>query len=202
MKQTFFSDIIIKNIFLLKLKLPKEGINENSKKACELLFSVIVLVCTVTGIAGPLRNSELKLAKESSYMQKEIELYREFASNEKRQEQQLQQQIQWQLLRAKLPEKIDPEQFVRLLYKKAERDGVRIQKIKQILDKANKSKSGNPGCMAWEMECSGDWSGLMAFLGELEGQAPLTRLSRAEIIRARHGGELSLQADVHVYLSL
>lgn len=201
MKQTFFSDIN-NNKFLLKLKARKECMTENSRKACRLLFSVIILAGTVTGVAGPLRDSEQKLVKESSYMQKEIELYRAFAADEERQEKQLRQQIQWQLLRAKLPEKIDPEQFVRLLYRKAERDRVRIQKIRQIPEKANKSKSGKPGCMAWEMECSGDWSGLMAFLGEIEKQNPLTRLSRAVIINSRQAGEISLQANLHVYFSL
>ena len=201
MKQTFFSDIN-NNKFLLKLKSLKENTTENSRKAFRLLFSVIILAGTVTGVAGPLRNSEQKLAKESSYMQKEIELYRAFASDEERQEKHLQQQIRWQQLRAKLPERIDPEQFVRLLYRKAERDSVRIQKIRQIPEKVYKSKSGNPSCLAWEMECSGDWSGLMAFLRELEKQDPLTRLNRAVIIKSRQAGEISLQANVHVYFSL
>lgn len=202
MKQTFLSDINIKNKFLLKLKLQKEGITKNDRRVCRLLFSVIILAGTLTCVAGPLRNSGQKLAEESRYMQKEIELYREFARDVGRQEKQLQQQIRWQLLQAKMPEQIDPERFVRLLYRKAEKDRVRIHKIKQVPGKAPKGKPGKPNFLAWEMVCSGNWNGLTAFVKEVEKQEPLTRLNRAVIIKSRQAGEISLQANVHVYFSL
>ena len=77
MKQMLLSHIKAEKLFSLK-----RSMTENSKNACWLLFSVILLTGTVTGIAGPLENRVRLMTEQTSFMRKETALYRAFAEKQ------------------------------------------------------------------------------------------------------------------------
>lgn len=76
MKQPLLSLMKTQKLFSLT-----KSMTENSKNACWLLLSVILLTGTVTGIAGPLENCVRQMAEQTSFRQKELVLYREFAKS-------------------------------------------------------------------------------------------------------------------------
>ena len=86
MKQMLLSHIKAEKLFSLK-----RSMTENSKNACWLLFSVILLTGTVTGIAGPLENRVRQMAEQTDFMRKETALYRAFAENQDYAQKQAQQ---------------------------------------------------------------------------------------------------------------
>ena len=69
MKQPLLSLMKTQKLFSLT-----KSMTENSKNACWLLLSVILLTGTVTGIAGPLENCVRQMAEQTNFRQKELVL--------------------------------------------------------------------------------------------------------------------------------
>lgn len=174
----------------------RSGMTENSKYACILLLSVMVLTATFTGIAGPLQNLQQRRTEEIRYMQKEIELYRLFLQDPDRQEKLLQQQIVLHKLRGQLPADPQAELIVKKLYRKAEYNGVTITRLKQLPVRKNEQPLQQ---LAWETECTGAWEDLLGFVKDIENQEPYTRLSDIQVSRVRNSREISVKAAVVVY---
>lgn len=179
-----------------KLSVLRSGMTENSKYACILLLSVMVLTATFTGIAGPLQNLQQRRTEEIRYMQKEIELYRLFLQDPDRQEKLLQQQIVLHKLRSQLPTDPQAELIVKQLYRKAEYNGVTITRLKQLPVRKNEQPLQQ---LAWETECTGAWEDLLGFVKDIENQEPYTRLSDVQVSRVRNSREISVKAAVIVY---
>ena len=99
MKQMLLSLIKAEKLFSLK-----RSMTENSKNACWLLFSVILLTGTVTGFAGPLENRVRLMTEQTSFMRKETALYRAFAENQDYAQKQAQQRDLLETLQKQIPE--------------------------------------------------------------------------------------------------
>ena len=171
-----------------KLCFLKKSMTENSKNACWLLLSVILLTVTVTGISGPLESCVRQIAEQTNFMRKEITLYREFAEDQNRVQMQVQQRDLLQKLREQVPEKIDPEEEVQRIYRLAGLHGITVQRFKQISNgSANSDKSGNKvSRFLWETEFYGTWHDLISFFSDIETQGPCTRM---EMLQIRKSGE-------------
>ena len=179
-----------------KLSALRSGMTENSRYACILLLSVMVLTATFTGIAGPLQHLQQRRTEEIRYMQKEINLYRQFIQDPDRHEKLLQQQILLHKLKGQLP--VDPkaEMIVKQLYRKAECNGVAINRLKQLPVQKHEQPLQQ---LAWETECTGAWEDLLEFVKDIESQEPYTRLSGVQVFRIRNSRQISVKAAVVVY---
>ena len=186
MKQVLLSLIKTEKVFSLT-----KSMTENSKNACWLLLSVILLTGTVTGIAGPLENCVRQMAEQTSFRQKELVLYREFAKKQTgAQRAAAEQQDVMQALQDQVPEHINPEEEVQRIYRLASLHGITVQRCKQIGNgspASDKTKTGNNmGVFQWEAEFYGTWQGLIRFFSDIETQGPCTRIM---LLRIRKSGE-------------
>ena len=183
MKQPVLSFIKIE-----KLNLLKKSMTENSKNACWLLLSVILLTGTVTGIAGPLDDCVREMADQTKFMRKEIILYREFAECRDREQKQVQQRFLLQKLQEQVPEEIDAEKELQRVYRLADLHGITVHVFKQILDSPFQSKTidNRINRLLWETEFSGTWHDLISFFNDIETQSPCTRM---EALQIRKSGE-------------
>ena len=186
MKQQLLSLMKTEKLFSLT-----KSMTENSKNACWLLLSVILLTGTVTGIAGPLENYVRQMADRTSFMQKELVLYREFAEKQSDEQQKAEQQDVLQKLQEQMPESINPEEEVQRIYRLAGLHGITVQRCKQIRNgssDSDKSKTGNKvGMFQWEAEFYGTWHDLVSFMSDIETQGPCTRM---KALRIRKSGEM------------
>lgn len=189
MKQQLLSLMTTEKLFSIA-----KGMTENSKNACWLLLSVILLTGTVMGIAGPLENRVRQMAEQTSFMRKELVLYRKFAESQNGEQTKVQQREVLQTLREQMPENIHPEEEVRRIYRLAGLHGITVQRCKQIPDGSSdsektktKTKTGNGVCMfQWETEFYGTWQDLIRFFSDIETQGPCTRM---KALRIRTSGE-------------
>ena len=183
MKQSLLS--LIKTVKLYRLK---KRMTENSKNACWLLFSVILLTGTVTGITGPLDSCVQIMTDRTGIMRKEIALYREFAASRDRVQKQAQQRNILQKLQEQVPEEADAEKELKRIYQLASLHGVTVLSFKQISDNQVQSitTSNRINRLLWETELSGTWHDLMSFFNDIETQSPCTRM---EALRIRKSGE-------------
>ena len=165
---------------------------ENSKNACWLLLSVILLTGTVTGITGPLENRVQQVAEQTNFMRKERGLYREFAEDQNSVQKQSQQKELLQKLQEQVPEKIDPEEEVQRVYRLAGLHGIRVQRLKQVPDgSANSDKTGNKlGRFLWETEFCGTWQDLISFFSDIETQSPCKRMETLQIRKSGEKGKI------------
>lgn len=183
MKQLLLSLVKTEKMFFLR-----KGMTENSKYACWLLFSVILLAGTITGIAGPLESRVQRMAEQTNFMRKEMRLYREFVENQDSVQKQVQQQNLLQKLQGYLSEEVDTEKEVQRIYQMAGLHGITIQRFKQIPDSSVHSNTTGRriGRLLWEMEFSGTWQDLISFFNDIETQGPCTRM---EALQVRKPGE-------------
>ena len=187
MKQPLLSLMKTQKLFSLT-----KSMTENSKNACWLLLSVILLTGTVTGIAGPLENSVSQMAEQTSFMRKELVLYRKFAETQTGEQTKVQQQDILQTLQEQMPEHINPEKEVQRIYRLASLHGITVQRCKRIPDGSydsekskTKTKTGNGvGMFQWEAEFSGTWQDLMSFFSDIETQGPCTRMKALRIYKS------------------
>ena len=198
---------------LEKLNLLKKSMTENSKNACRLLLSVILLTGTVTGIAGPLDDCVRQMADQTTFMRKEIALYREFDVSRDRENKQVQQRIVLQKLQVQVPEEIDAEKELQRIYHLAGLHGITVHNFKQIPDNPVRSKTtGNRiNRLVWETDFSGTWHDLISFFNDIETQSPCTRMEALQIRKsgetgkntvssgAGRGTELSVRGRICVY---
>ena len=180
--------LLLKFVKTEKLLFLNKSMTENSKNACCLLLSVILLAGTVTGITGPLENHLRQMAGQTNFMRKELVLYRQFAEDQNREHNQVQQRILLQKLREQVPEEMDPEAEVQRIYHLAGLHGIEVQCFKQIPDgSANSGKNVNKvSRFIWEAEFYGTWQDLVAFFSDIEAQGPCTRM---ETLQIRKSGE-------------
>ena len=199
MKQTVFSFIIIETLNLLK-----KSMTENSKNACGLLLSVILLTGTVTGIAGPLDGRVREMAGQTAFMRKEIVLYREFAECRDREQKQAQQRFVLQKLQEQVPEEIDAEKELQRVYRLADLHGIKVHVFKQIPDTLVRSKTtGNRiNRLLWETEFSGTWQDLISFLNDIETQSPCTRMEALQIRKSGETGKNIILSGAGRYTEL
>ena len=204
---------IVSFMQLEKLSLLKESMTENSKNACRLLLSVILLTGTVTGIAGPLDDCVRQMADQTTFMRKEIVLYREFDVSRDRGQKQVQQRIVLQKLREQVPEEIDAEKELQRIYRLAGLHGITVHIFKQVADNPVRSQTtGNRiNRLVWETEFSGTWHDLISFFNDIETQGPCTRIEALQIRRSGETGkdiipsgtgrctELSVRGRICVY---
>ena len=186
MKQFFLSCIKSEKIILLK-----KGMTENSKNACWLLLSVILLTGTVTGIAGPLEELVSKMTDQTRIMQREIVRYREFAERPDRvQQQMLQRQLLLRLMNL-IPEQINAEKELQRIYRLADLHNITVQSFKQIPDRTvqSKTKSNRINRQIWETEFFGTWNNLILFLNDIETQSPCTRMEALQICKSGGTGK-------------
>ena len=185
MKQPLLSLMKTQKLFSLT-----KSMTENSKNACWLLLSVILLTGTVTGIAGPLENCVRQMAEQTSFRQKELVLYREFAKKQTGEQKTAEQQDVLQALQEQVPEHINPEEEVQRIYRLAGLHGITVQRCKQIgngSSASDKTKTGNNmGVFQWEAEFYGTWQDLIRFFSDIETQGPCTRI---KLLRIRKSGE-------------
>jgi len=196
-----------------KFNLLKRSMTENSKNACRLLLSVILLTGTVTGIAGPLDDCVRQMADQTTFMRKEIALYREFDVSRDRENKQVQQRIVLQKLQVQVPEEIDAEKELQRIYHLAGLHGITVHNFKQIPDNPVRSKTtGNRiNRLVWETDFSGTWHDLISFFNDIETQGPCTRMEALQIRRSGETGkdiipsgtgrctELSVRGRICVY---
>ena len=132
--------------FLRKLSSSlRSRMTGNSRYACALLLSVLLLTAAVTGIAGPLQTARLDMAEETAAMQKKILQYQQFRQEPDRREKYFRQQIALRKLQGLLPTEPNAEQIARQLYKKAEYNGVAIRKLKHLpIQRTATAASGLP----------------------------------------------------------
>lgn len=208
MKQSMLSYVKVK-----KTMLSAKSMTENSKNACRLLLSVILLTGTVTGIAGPLDNSARQMADQTTFMRKEIILYREFAACRDREKKQVQQRIVLQKLQEQMPEEIDAEKELQRIYHLAGLHGITVHNFKQIPDNPVRSKTTGDRInrLVWETDFSGTWHDLISFFNDIETQGPCTRMEALQIRRSGETGkdiipsgtgkctELSVRGRICVY---
>ena len=183
MKQSLLS--LMKNGILYRLK---KSMTENSKNACWLLLSVILMTGTVTGMAGPLDSCVQKMTDRTKVMQKEIALYREFAACRDRVKKQAQQRTALEKLQEQLPEKADAEKEMKRIYRLAGFHGITLHNFKQIPDNPVHLKTSKERIdrLLWEVELSGTWYDLISFFNDIETQGPCTRM---EALQVRKPGE-------------
>ena len=188
---------------------------ENSKNACWLLFSVILLTGTVTGIAGPLENRVRQMAEHTGFMRKETALYRAFAENQDYTQRQAQQRDLLEKLQEQIPEKLEPEEEVQKIYRLAGLHGIKVQRCKQVsVSSADSDKSGNKvNRFLWEADFSGTWHDLLSFFNDIETRGPCTRIETLQIRKSAEKGkgkavsetvrhtELAVSGRVCVYYS-
>jgi hypothetical protein len=176
-----------------KLLFLKKSMTENSKNACWLLLSVILLTGTVTGITGPLESCVRQIAEQTNFMRKEIVLYRQFAEDQYRVQKQAKQKELLQKLREQVPDKIDPEEEVQMIYHLAGLHGITVQRLKRISDgSANSDKTGNKaGKFLWETEFYGTWQDLISFFSDIETQGPCTRMETLQIRKSGEKGKVT-----------
>ena len=210
MKQMLLSLIKVEKLFSLK-----RSMTENSKNACWLLFSVILLTGTVTGIAGPLENRVQQMAEQTGFMRKETALYRAFAENQDYAQKRAQQRDLLEKLQEQIPEKLEPEEEIQKIYRLADLHGIRVQRCKQVsVSSADSEKTGNKvNRFLWEAEFSGAWDDLLSFFNDIETRGPCTRIETLQIRKSaekvkgnavsetvRHA-ELDVSGRVCVYYS-
>ena len=151
---------------------------------------MILLTGTVTGIAGPLENCVRQMAEQTSFWQKELVLYREFAKKQTGEQKTAEQQDALQALQEQVPEHINPEEEVQRIYRLAGLHGITVQRCKQIENgssASDKTKTGNNmGVFQWEAEFYGTWQDLIRFFSDIETQGPCTRIN---LLRIRKSGE-------------
>ena len=154
-----------------------KSMTENSKNACWLLLSVILLTGTVTGIAGPLENCVRQMAEPETQTGEQTKV---------------QQQDILQTLQEQMPEHINPEKEVQRIYRQASLHGITVQRCKRIPDGSydsekskTKTKTGNGvGMFQWEAEFSGTWQDLMSFFSDIETQGSCTRMKALRIYKS------------------
>ena len=202
-----------------KLVSLKRSMTENSKNACWLLFSVILLTGMVTGVAGPLENRVRLMTEQTSFMRKETALYRAFAENQDYAQKQARQRDLLEMLQEQIPEKIEPEEEVQKIYRLAGLHSIKVQRCKQVsLSSADSDKTGNRvNRFLWETEFSGtwhdSWHDLLSFFNDIETRGPCTRIETLQIRKSaekvkgnavsetvRHA-ELDVSGRVCVYYS-
>ena len=210
MKQMLLSHIKAEKLFSLK-----RSMTENSKNACWLLFSVILLTGTVTGIAGPLENRVRQMAEQTDFMRKETALYRAFAENQDYTQRQAQQRDLLEKLQEQIPEKLEPEEEVQKIYRLAGLHGIKVQRCKQVsVSSADSDKTGSKvNRFLWEAEFSGTWHDLLGFFNDIETRGPCTRIETLQICKSAEKGkgnavsetvkhtELTVSGRVCVYYS-
>ncbi len=210
MKQMLLSLIKAERLFSLK-----RSMTENSKNACWLLFSVILLTGTVTGIAGPLENRVRQMAGQTGFVRKETALYRAFAENQDYTQKQAQQRELLEMLKEQIPEKLEPEEEVQKIYRLAGLHGIKVERCKQVsVSSANSDKTGNKvNRVLWEAEFSGTWHDLVSFFNDIETRGPCTRIETLQIRKSAEKGkgkavsetgkhtELAVSGRVCVYYS-
>ena len=208
MKQSMFS-----YVKAIEKMLSAKSMTENSKNACWLLLSVILLAGTVTGIAGPLDNSARQMADQTAFMRKEIIQYRDFAACREREKKQVQQRFVLQKLQEQVPEKIDAEKELQRVYHLADLHGITVHVFKQIPDNPTRSKTTGSQInrLIWETEFSGTWHDLISFFNDIETQSPCTRMEALQIRKSGEAGkdiipsetgrctELSVRGRICVY---
>jgi|GEM_PF-1666986 len=127
----------------------KRGMTENSKNLCHLLFSVILLTGTITGIAEPLNHEMLRIAEKTKYTEKEISLYQEFMQRPDRSRLYRQNQKAMEELRRKLPENLNADEVAGQFYRLAGKYGVTVRLMKQVKSMNNTDditgRNGKPG---------------------------------------------------------
>ena len=184
----------------------KKSMTENSKNACLLLFSVILLTGTVMGIAGPLESCVRQMAGQTGFMRKEIALYREFAENQNFAQKQAQQRDLLKKFQAQIPEKLEPEEEVQRIYRLAGLHGVKVQRCKQVsAGSANSDKTGNKiSRFLWETEFSGTWHDLISFFSDIETRGPCTRIETLQVRKTAEKGKGKAFSDAvrHTELSV
>lgn len=210
MKQMLLSLIKAEKLFSLK-----RSMTENSKNACWLLFSVILLTGTVTGIAGPLENRVRQMTEQTGFMRKETALYRSFAENQDYAQKQAQQRDLLETLQEQIPEKPEPEEEIQKIYHLAGLHGIKVQKCKQVsVSSANPDKTGNrANRFLWDADFSGTWHDLLSFFNDIETRGPCTRIETLQICKSAENGkgnavsetvkhtELTVSGRVCVYYS-
>ena len=210
MKQMLLSHIKAEKLFSLK-----RSMTENSKNACWLLFSVILLTGTVTGFAGPLENRVRLMTEQTSFMRKETALYRAFAENQDYAQKQAQQRDLLETLQKQIPEKPEPEEEIQKIYHLAGLHGIKVQKCKHVsVSSANPDKTGNrANRFLWDAEFSGTWHDLLSFFNDIETRGPCTRIETLQIRKSAENGkgnavsetvkhtELTVSGRVCVYYS-
>jgi len=187
-----------------KLLFLKKGMTENSKNACWLLLSVILLTGTVTVITGPLEEYLRQMDAQTDFMWKEIILYREFAENQNSMRKHVQQRVLLQKLREQVPEKIDPEEEVQRVYRLADLHGITVQRLKRMPDgSANSDKSGNKvSRFLWETEFYGTWQDLISFFSDIETKGPCTRMEMLQIRKSGEKGKAKDLSEIGRYTGL
>ena len=186
MKQMLLSHIKAEKLFSLK-----RSMTENSKNACWLLFSVILLTGTVTGIAGPLENRVRQMAEHTGFMRKETALYRAFAENQDYTQRQAQQRDLLEKLQEQIPEKLEPEEEVQKIYRLAGLHGIKVQRCKQVsVSSADSDKTGNKvNRFLWEADFSGTCHDLLSFFNDIETRGPCTRIETLQICKSAEKGK-------------
>ena len=186
MKRMLLSFIKTEKLFSLK-----KSMTENSKNACWLLLSVILLTGTVTGVAGPLENSVRQMTEQTGFMRKEAVLYRAFAENQDYAQKQAQQRDLLKKLQEQIPEKPDPEEEVQRIYRLADLHGIKVQRCKQVsTGPASSDKTGNmTNRFIWETEFSGTWHDLISFFSDIETRRPCTRMETLQIRKSAEKGK-------------
>ena len=111
--------------------MKKVRITENSKQALCLLFSVILLAGTVTGIILPLRETKEQLQERIRLMEKERLRYEAFASDFQREERQRQRKVRLLHLQQRLPLKLEDTVVVDSIYELARRSHVSVVKLRR-----------------------------------------------------------------------
>ena len=194
MKQMLLSLIKAEKLFSLK-----RSMTENSKNACWLLFSVILLTGT----------------EQTGFMRKETALYRAFAENQDYAQKQAQQRDLLETLQEQIPEKLEPEEEVQKIYRLADLHGIKVQRCKQVsVSSADSDKTGSKvNRFLWEAEFSGTWHDLLSFFNDLETRGPCTRIETLQIRKSAEKGkgnavsetvklmELAVSGRVCVYYS-
>lgn len=187
-----------KHVFLTK------SMTENSKNACWLLVSVILLTGTLTGIAGPLEDRVRQMAGQAEFMRKEIALYREFTENKTFLEKQVQQQEVLKKLRQQFPEQLEPEEEVQRIYRLAGLHSIKVLRCKRVsAGSVNSDKTGNKTeRFLWETEFSGTWYDLIGFLSDIETLGPCTRMETLQICRSAEKEKVSTFSEIVGYTEL
>ena len=131
-----------------------------------------------------------QMAEQTSFRQKELVLYREFAKKQTGEQKTAELQDVLQAMQEQVPEHINPEEEVQRIYRLAGLHGITVQRCKQIgngSSASDKTKTGNNmGVFQWEAEFYGTWQDLIRFFSDIETQGPCTRI---KLLRIRKSGE-------------
>ncbi len=199
--------------------MKKVRITENSKQALCLLFSVILLAGTVTGIILPLRETKEQLQERIRLMEKERLRYEAFASDFQREERQRQRKVRLLHLQQRLPLKLEDTVVVDSIYELARRSHVSVVKLRRTGEASLSGVKRNEGAgkrkntvgarslsgtnierCDWDAEFSGTYFALLDFFQHLETTGGMARLSGA-VIRssAKEVGSVHMQGVLSMF---